>query len=240
MGVELETDRGPNPTRNVYGGEVAGYARPSRFWIPKADVSVTGPEFCSFPATMAYWRYIRGNVGEMFTAIRHSGYRSYDTGSCGMHVNINREAFATRTHWLRFVTLLTIAPAWTRRVARRTQGQIDAWAHFNLYSTPARRRAFAFGSFGAYGSGGSEHTSAINATNGGRFELRFPRGTLSLLHFYATLEVVDAAYWYTEGTTIGKCRPKHFMAYLAENAARWPDAARFMGERFPNGYGGTR
>jgi len=240
LGVELETDS--YRTSRVNSGitvqsefpvSVATAMRvPYDFWVPKEDGSVSGPEFCSHPASLAYWRSIRPEVEQMFTMLLHAGYRSHDNDTCGMHVNISRAAFKDPGHLFRFLTLLHADVVWALRMSQRTPGSMKSWASLHHGDTEVKREDMA----DKYWRGQEiSHGAALNCPDedsGERFEFRLPRGTLRVDRFYKNLEWTVAMIEFTRNGRKSASTPDKFMKWAREQG-EYPDLVAFLDERFP-------
>jgi hypothetical protein len=79
---------------NITADEAISLAGPRGFWHAKHDGSVSGPEFASQPASLAYWRSQKPRLTAMMKSLLHGGVRSHDGGSAGLHVNIGSDAFS--------------------------------------------------------------------------------------------------------------------------------------------------
>lgn len=222
LGVELETD---NASRRVENAYAADMRLPKTFWIAKADGSVSGPEFASHPATLAWWHAHREDLDKMFLMLLHGGFRSNDGDHCGMHVNIEKTAFVDSSHLYRFLTLLHSAPGWSQRMSQRTTRSLT-WARMDDMNTAARRRERSQnGNGGAryvalnmpdgpVGRGGNLSSYHASHTDTGRFEFRLPRGTLRLDRFYKNLEWTVSMIEFSRSVPVKDCRPAAYMAWL--------------------------
>jgi hypothetical protein len=217
-------------TGSMTADEAVSVAAPRGFWHPKHDGSVSGPEFASQPATLAYWRAQRGHIAGMYKALLHGGMRSHDGDHCGLHVNIGSDAFGDADHLGRFIALVAVNPRWATRMAMRTHESMAAWANFSSIGDPARR-ARLVEDWRRYGEASTPHSSAVNLAHAGRVEFRLPRGTLRLDRFYAKLEWAAAMVEYTRDAARA-ISPSPFMKW-AIASGEYPELARYMAERFP-------
>lgn len=212
----------------------ADMRRPKQLWVAKSDGSVTGPEFASHPATLAYWHSKERELRSMFEMLLHAGYRSHDNDKAGMHINISRNAFANSNHLYRFLTLLHYSPAWSLRMSQRTAASMRQWAPLHGMESAGRRKKLCVKTFSpATWGAATEKYSALNMPPAiqGRFEFRLPRGTLRIDRFYKNLEWTVAMVEYTRTSKVSTSRPIPFMQYVAENKATYPHLAAFIVER---------
>jgi hypothetical protein len=229
LGVELETTK--QNYRSASKNIAADMRLPKRFWVAKNDSSVTGPEFASHPATLAFWHSKQAELDEMFKMLRHGGYRSHDGGKAGMHVNISRDAFADARHLYRFLTLLHVDTNWSLVMSQRTSSQASQWANLGEHNDVVARRRHATGSFNR--SYYCNRYSALNAPAGeSRFEFRLPRGTLRLDRFYKNLEFTVGMIEYTRDNKVRDCSPAPFMKWVETKATEYPNLNSFINEKF--------
>lgn len=176
--------------------EAVSLAAPRGLWHAKHDGSVSGPEFASHPATLAYWRSQRPKLTGMMKSLLHGGMRSHNSGTCGLHINISNDAFRNSEHLYRFASLIVENEDWATRLAQRTPEQRDSWAPFRGLLDSEERRLWA-GRVATRGYASQNRYCVLNASNMGRLEFRLPRGTLRMDRFYAKLEWTAAMVEYT-------------------------------------------
>lgn len=213
--------------------EAVSLAAPRGLWHAKHDGSVSGPEFASQPATLAYWRSQRSHIATMFRSLLHGGLRSHDGDRCGLHINIGTDAFGgDANHLERFAALVVANPRWSTRMSQRTHASARQWAPFATALTdPALRREWAE-SVARYGYASQNRYAVLNASNTGRIEFRLPRGTLRVDRFYAKVEWVAAMVEFTRDAS-NVPNPTAFTAWVQARRSEYPALVRFMRERFP-------
>ncbi len=242
IGIELETDNyfrtggayGGRTTSTVSNGMAVSMKRPAALWIAKHDGSISGPEFVSHPATLTYWRKHKAALAEMFKMLVHAGYRSHDNDSCGMHINIGKNAFATPAHLFRFLSLVHHTPAWSLKMSQRTASSASQWASLDYLSDEVRREGEANNQFSTSYRGGqsSQKYQAVNCMRvQNRFEFRLPRGTLRLDRFMKNLEWTVAMVEYTRTGLVANANPTEFMAWVKLNKADYPYLFKFFIEK---------
>lgn len=242
LGVELETDNytvlnsGGIRYSPIQRNEANAMAMPEEFWVPKEDSSISGTEFVSMPATLAWWREHRNDLKKMFTALLHAGYRSHDNNACGMHINISPQAFENAQHLYRMLTLLHIDLRWSLIMSqRRVDGMHSYYRPHDGTKPRYRMRAAEEAMKHGYTSLVDKH-SILSFPDGQRFEFRLPRGTLRLDRFYKNLEWTVAMIEYTRNAKLRDSRPKKFMAWVRQNWIRFPTLHRYIKERFNKEY----
>lgn len=220
----------------ITADEAVSLAAPRGMWHAKHDGSVTGPEFASQPATLAYWRASRPHLTSMFKTLLHGGMRSHDGDRCGLHINIGTDAFYPEGeytpdygHLLRFATLIGANERWAIRMSQRTRNSSRSWADFHNIESEYGRERWA-SRLAADGVGNDDHCSALNSSHRGRIEFRLPRGTLRVDRFYAKLEWVASMIEYTRHETF-VTTPAAYMRWVMEGN-EYPELKAYIAERF--------
>jgi hypothetical protein len=218
-----------NARGHIRADEAVSLASPRGFWHAKHDGSVTGPEFASQPATLAYWRAQRAHIAGMLRSLLHGGMRSHDGDTCGMHVNIGTDAFDNAAHLARFAKLVYVNPRWSTRMSQRTNSSVSHWSRFDDLTTDGERMRWAEEVF-RYGYSARSRYIVLNASNSGRIEFRLPRGTLRFDRFMAKLEWTAAMIEYTrDGSNVVQVSP--FMRWV-QRTGEYPALLTYMQERF--------
>jgi len=192
FGVELEIGEGGLSDKNAKRllSIVNGDKHESKFYT-KYDGSIcdenrvcNGFEIVSHPATLKKhleefkWQ-------EMMRKAVKLGYRSHTSGTCGLHVHINREAFGkTRTEQEYNITKLLYVTEvfWDQFVlfSRRTEDQLNTWCKRYCHTDINTILKVAEDKHDRY--------CTVNIRNASTIELRIFRGTLKYETFVATLQ----------------------------------------------------
>ena len=216
----------------INASEAVSLASPRGLWHSKYDSSVSGPEFASQPATLAYWRAQAPAIATMFRTLLHGGMRSHDGDTCGLHINIGTDAFDNDAHLARFAQLIGTNPRWTVRMSQRTHDSLSHWAVISSTLTNKDEREYWAAHVMRYGYGSQAYGRycALNAENPGRMEFRAPRGTLRVDRFYAKLEWAASMIEYTRDAN----NVPQVSAYMRWTAAtgEYPQVVAYMRERF--------
>lgn len=188
FGVELKIDDAGENNSNAAKILDAANSGVERIYC-KHDGSLNdGFEIVTHPMTMDYhmnkmpWAKILNEAKQM-------GYRSHSSGTCGLHVHVNRTAFGNteeeqdeviarilyffEKHWADLLTF-----------SRRTHKQLTQWANrYGLKEHPQEILKHA--------KGDQERYTCVNLTNYHTIEFRMFRGTLKLNSLLATLQLLD-------------------------------------------------
>ena len=188
FGVELEVDDAGESNTNAAKILDAANSGEEKIYI-KHDGSLNeGFEIVTHPMTLAY-HMSKMPWADILSAAKQMGYRSHSSGTCGLHVHINRTAFGkTEAEQDEAIARLLyfFEKHWEEllKFSRRTHKQLTQWAaRYGLREHPNEilKRA----------KGDQERYACINLTNYHTIEVRIFRGTLKLNTLLATLQLLD-------------------------------------------------
>ena len=229
FGVELEIDDGGRDNDNAHHLLQVGNRSNEHIYI-KSDGSLTnGLEIVTHPMTLGY--HMNDMEWDKLTqkALR-IGYKSHTTTTCGMHVHVNRNTFTDdMAHQDLCISriLFILERFWQEllRFSRRTQGQVQHWAHrYGFKHEPVEILNTAKNS-------NVDRYTCLNLTNEKTIEFRIFKGTLKSNTIIATLQLVNylcdtACSMATEDITelswidfverIDKIRYPELIAYMKE------------------------
>lgn len=238
LGFELEVEtRGHSGSR--YSGAVFAQGELGAHAYMKEDGSLNdGFEIVTHPHTLV--EYQSNFAWHTLDKLRVQGYRSWNTGTCGLHVHISRTAFginkeegvhytrvilARQAHELRFMKLIYDNQRQVERIAGRTDTN---YASFQDKGNLVRKVK--------YGSQNNGRYSAVNTDNNDTLEVRVFRGSLRKERVLSALEFVHACAEYTRDLPVnGKNRALgwlKFTAYISTNAETYPNLSTIMSESF--------
>ena len=189
-GIEIEIDEGGEYDDNAERILNIGNRINEHIYCKHDGSLDDGFEIVSHPATLEYhtktipWKKILDEALEM-------GYYSHNSGTCGLHVHINRAALGESVEEQENTIARIVyffEKFWDKilRFSRRTETQADRWASRYGCSMDNPKESLK----GAKTSGLGRYT-AVNLTNTFTVELRIFRGTLRYKTFMATLQFVD-------------------------------------------------
>lgn len=203
----------------------------------KEDGSLTdGFEIVTHPHTLN--EYQSNFDWGVLESLKRKGYRSWNTGTCGIHVHVSRTAFDTegitsrsrrimnrQAHELRFMKLIYDNQRQVERIAGRTDG------HYYSYEDKGNlvRKV-------KHGDQRNNRYSAVNTDNEATLEVRVFKGSLRKERVLSAIEFVTASVEYTRGLSVtGKNRALgwlHFTAYVSAHVETYPNLALIMAESF--------
>lgn len=197
----------------------------------KSDGSLTnGFEIVTHPMSHDY--FIHHFPWAEVNNLRSRGARSWDAGTCGIHVHISRAAFTGYSHLWLFAHFIHNNPLFVTRIAGRSESR---WAAFDPdhrrnikeFVKPRERRRI-------YGAG--DRYSAVNFNNEHTLEVRVFRGSLRPERIMSAVDFVDAVFWYTKSLTSrdlvanNGLSPARFVAWARERRAKYAGLNQIMDE----------
>lgn len=189
FGVELEIDDGGRDDDNAQSLLDIVNLCDEKIYI-KCDGSLDdGMEIVTHPMTLDYHKNQMPWQDIMDEAIS-LGYKSHKSGTCGLHVHVNRETFGdTREAQDDAISrvLYFVEHHWNEllKFSRRTEAQMNQWAaRYGYKNSPKEILDHAKkDEKGRY--------TCVNITNWNTVEFRMFRGTLKYNTLIATLELVN-------------------------------------------------
>lgn len=189
FGVELEIDDGGKDDDNAESLLDIANLYDEKIYI-KCDGSLDdGMEIVTHPMTLDYHKTQMPWEEVMKEAVS-LGYKSHKSGTCGLHVHVNRESFGeTREAQDDAISrvLYFVEHHWNEmlKFSRRTEKQMNQWAaRYGYKNSPKEILDHAKKEEkGRY--------TCVNITNWNTVEFRMFRGTLKYNTLIATLELVN-------------------------------------------------
>ena len=188
-GVELEVDDGGEDQNNARKILNVANNNSEHIYIKHDGSLDSGFEIVTHPMSLGYhaecmpWKDIMENAVAM-------GYRSHQSGTCGLHIHVCRSALGT-TEQAQEETiarvLYFVEKFWDQmlKFSRRSEDQINRWAaRYGLKNTPSQTLQ------DAKDKRLGRHV-CINLENTHTIEFRIYRGTLKIETLLATLQMTD-------------------------------------------------
>lgn len=190
FGAELEIDDGGESNDNAAAlMQIANEKAEHIYCKHDGSIENGGFEIVTHPMTLDYHINEMPWASVMEEAI-HMGYRSHQSGCCGLHVHVNRDTFGETEEQqdCRVARILYfVENFWNEllRFSRRTRGQMQEWAsRYGRKDSPKEQIDHVKTNF-------SDRYRAVNLTNRDTIEFRLFRGTLRYNTFVATLQLVN-------------------------------------------------
>lgn len=208
MGFELELEASGRISRNECAQFVLETINTSATDVVylKEDNSLDhGFEIVSHPMTLGYamehfaWDGVSGLIKK--------GCKSWDTGTCGLHVHLSRSAFRDEKHVFKFFKLILDNASDIKRFAGRDSERwanfdknyfLNAWNDYDADGHYVTRTNDSLMKFAKREGINDNRYCAINLRNRSTIELRFFKPSLNPKTVQAALQFCDAVFNYTE------------------------------------------
>ena len=166
--------------------------------------------------------------------LRDSGFRSWDTDTCGFHVHVSRATFGMRlndttptqgrkdAHMLRFTKLIYDNRRQVRRIAGRSS---DRWASFDDTGRLLNKVKTGYQANGRY--------SAVNISSKRTLEIRVFKGSLNVRRVKAYLQFVHSTVEYTRELHVSpndnNLMWRRYTGWLHKNEQQYPELVSLLG-----------
>lgn len=196
------------------------------YFYLKYDGSLhNGFEVVSHPAT---WNWIQEHKQKWndILDLRKEGYRSYEPGTCGMHVHISREAFTT---WMLYKWLHFFSNNPDFVVFFSSRGSMGTnWCKIDdkgeiMYKAKSKHCCNRY--------------EAINLNNRKTVEIRIFRGTLNPVKFWANLEFIEALFGWLDPfrpKDIASMTVDSFLTYAHLHEKQYPNLFSWLSAKVPS------
>lgn len=189
LGVELEVE---NQTKdydtNVVASDLIESYGLKDFYLKYDGSLVDGFEIVTEPMTLQGHKALKWR--DILDFLTSRGFRSWDSGNCGLHIHVNRSQFLSQDHYKGLALYELKIAALFLRIGR----DLKTWSG---------RRDFNYCQFPQVGGGNvideilgiantikNHRHYAITTTPRNTIEFRFPRGTLNFGNLIGSLELV--------------------------------------------------
>lgn len=205
FGVEIETENKGGDCEVTAAQSVSA----SGLFYCKRDGSIDeGFEMVSHPATLAHWR--EADLGYI-DKLRQTGWRSYGTETCGMHIHVSKDSMSQLTQ-LKLLEFFKNNSQFIQLISRRRRSNLDRWAAIDPEYTPRKELSRK-----VKGSRYSERYSAINLKNTHTIEFRIFRGTLDVAAVKRNIEFVAALIRFCESHSLGQLTAVEFVRWVGKD-----------------------
>ena len=230
LGVELEIDDGGKDNENAETLTDLANRACEHVYI-KSDGSLDdGLEIVTYPMSLEYhlhkmpWRQVMQKALEL-------GYCSHRTGTCGLHVHVNRSYFGDTVEEQDETigrVLYFVEHHWAEllRFSRRTEQQLKRWAARYGY----KERPDEILDTAKKGYGG--RYTCVNIFNRDTIEFRIFRGTLKYNTLAATLQLVQEICNVAVSMSDGELAKQSWSAFVETlDEAKVPELVTYLKER---------
>jgi hypothetical protein len=242
FGFELEVEARGSSGRH-HGASLVTEAIGGRAYLKEDGSLNEGFEIVTHPHTLE--TYQKEFNWDVLDRLRREGYRSWNTGTCGLHVHVSRTAFGDGDPWeypisdkerstrilkrqaheLRFMKLVYDNQRQVERIAGRSN---NSYATFEDKGNLVRKIKYGHQSNGRY--------SAINTENDSTIEIRVFKGSLRKERVLSAIEFVHACVEYTRDVKVTNHNHAlswlKFTGYVSSHMEMYPNLVTIMSESF--------
>lgn len=144
-----------------------------------SSIGHNGFEMISQPLSMARWYEIKNRLNTLFNELNQRGIKGDTSNGCGFHIHVNRLMFKNRKAIYRALAIVNGLSHGMQKLGRRSNGGYYRFSTFNINNMESLY----------YNS--KTHGCSVNVANHTSIEFRFPKSTIDLNTFYATLELIN-------------------------------------------------
>ena len=207
-----------------------------------------GFEIVTHPASHAYYKKEDNPLWATLEGLRERPYamKSWDTGTCGLHIHISRAGFSSGAHQHRFLQLVYSNPEFYSTLAGR---EASHWAKFDDVVKSERERdeygsTIGYKEWRSYKRKLSHHNdncsdrySAVNTLNRHTLEMRIFRGSINPRTVKAAIDLAHASVEYTRELRVpdvwaSALVAENFMEYIKMNIELYPELNERMNRLF--------
>ena len=223
MGIELEVEANQRRANLHEGSEmlVCSSKLKDRIYLKQDGSLGYGFEIVTHPHSLEEYHNLDWGF---LTELQEMKYKSWNTGSCGLHVHIGLIAFVNEAHQIRFTKLIYD----NQRQVERIAGRQSHYANF-------RDKGKVIPKLKNKQQDGNRY-SAVNVQNEHTLEVRVFRGSLRKERVLSAIEFVHAVAEYTRSMSVApKEKPfswARFVAYVAVNSETYPNLFLIINETF--------
>ena len=250
FGIEIETEVGRGGydigTCSEYASNILEHEHDLAYL--KHDGSLNnGFEIVTHPASHAYYKQEDNPLWEVLETLRSQPYamKSWDTGTCGLHIHISRAGFTSGSHQHRFLQLVYSNPEFYSTLAGR---EASHWAKFDDIVRSEREmdddgywrykqwRSYKH-KLARHNDNCSDRYSAVNTLNRHTLEMRIFRGSINGKVVKAALDLAHASVEYTRELRVpdvwaSALMAENFMEYIKMNVELYPELNERMNKLF--------
>ena len=250
FGIEIETEVSRNGYDISSCSEYAAQILEHEYDLAylKHDGSLNnGFEIVTHPLSHAYYMTQAQPLWDVLETLRSQPYtmKSWDTGTCGLHIHISRAGFNSGSHQHRFLQLVYSNPEFYSTLAGReashwakfddvvrSQREIDNDGYYNYKSWRSYKHKLA-----GHNSNHSDRYSAVNTLNRHTLEMRIFRGSINSKTVKAAIDLAHASVEYTRELRVpdvwaSALIAENFMEYIKMNAELYPELNERMNRLF--------
>jgi hypothetical protein len=194
------------------------------YMFAKYDSSIdSGAEFVTHPLS---WKYIHANIREFsdfLSVIIAQGWRSYNTGTCGIHIHIPKRCVSSLT-LLKLMRLFYHHPNFIMAVSQRSRANLESWG--SVWNQSGESENMVYKAKNKHGN--NRRCTAINLQNDHTIEFRIFRGTLHLNSILKNIEFIKCCLDYCVQSSLPDINKGRFVIFARNNRRTFPNLAAFL------------
>ena len=161
-----------------------------------------GFEIITQPMSFEYIKENKKFFMDMMESLRHNGYDSFNTTTCGHHIHMSKSPLTDKQQML-FVAMFEFFRQEFTALSRRDESKLERWATFitRNYDKDQLNNSEVFESLLNILFQQHNRYRAINVTNVHTLESRIWRGTLDSLEYLARIELMYNVAMYVKDHT---------------------------------------
>ncbi len=176
--------------------------------VVKRDGSLQeGFELISQPFSLTWLAENMGNLAALLRKMASVGFNSYDTGTCGMHIHVNRNSFISPLHQWRFWLFFMENYKFFHVLSKRDHASSAKYAGY--YATPRKNLGIRIQNVPR-----EAHHEAIEMQHKNSIEVRIFRGTLNYKTIVNEILLVNAIREYTGCSSVASQSIDEFLNWL--------------------------
>lgn len=203
FGLEIETERALSSVRVTDMAERVADLMGSVAYLKHDGSLEEGFEIVTHPGSLEFWRS-SDRLRDALADLRSSGWRSWNTDTCGLHVHVSRAAFTSRAHLFAFALFFYRNRDQIARFSGRRRAALDRWASLNDHAIGSTSYTRLIDKVRRTDSG--PRYTAVNLANRDTVEIRVFRGTLDHTSVMGAIELLAALVRFTGRLTSSDVR----------------------------------
>jgi hypothetical protein len=192
-----------------------------RLFYFKSDSSIGGGvEYVTHPFTFNWITSHKDGLRETLDGLKQYGWTSYDAGTCGIHIHMNKASFTT-PHLLKFLEFFYYHQNYILRISQRGK-------YMGNYCTLSDYDSDGGLTYKAETKGGTQKYTAVNLSKSKTIEVRIFRGNLHFPSVMKNIEFCVAVFDYTKQATLKRVSMTGFNKYVKRRAKVFPNLWNFI------------
>jgi len=193
-----------------------------------------GFEIVTHPFTFAWFNERWDDIESLLVKLSSKGYRSWEGGRCGIHINISRRPMS-EGHQTKFINFFYDHQKLACCVGQRPVGSlgVQKYAAFDKEN----RAQFLSSKVRSHinpGIPGNKHYVALNANKPSRLEARWFRGTLNPFSFRKNVEFIHSVWYFTKAYGFSSANEVNYVSWLqdAQHSNQYKNIRKYLTDNY--------